>query len=207
GVGGWVFGEGLSRRIGEVTGKARQFAAGERRLATHEVSARGEGSPTSAPATAAPGAPLPLVTIRSSDEVGELASAFNQMAADISRLIDDLEDYNRTLEQRVAERTAELAAANAEITALNAQLQAENLRLGAELEVARRLQKMVLPTATELQAIDELDIAGYMEPAAEVGGDYYDVLSHNGHIKIGIGDVTGHGLESGVLMLMAQTAV
>jgi sigma-B regulation protein RsbU (phosphoserine phosphatase) len=41
-----------------------------------------------------------------------------------------------------------------------------------------------------------------MEPAAEVGGDYYDVLQQNGRIKIGIGDVTGHGLESGVIMIM-----
>jgi len=52
-----------------------------------------------------------------------------------------------------------------------------------------------------------LDIAGYMEPATEVGGDYYDVLMEGDHIKIGIGDVTGHGLESSVLMIMVQTAV
>jgi len=39
-----------------------------------------------------------------------------------------------------------------------------------------------------------------------VGGDYYDVLSKDGTIHVGIGDVTGHGLESGVLMLMTQTA-
>lgn len=32
-------------------------------------------------------------------------------------------------------------------------------------------------------------------------------MQHNGAVKIGIGDVTGHGLESGVLMLMVQTAV
>ena len=32
-------------------------------------------------------------------------------------------------------------------------------------------------------------------------------MQYNGHVKIGIGDVTGHGLESGVLMLMVQTAV
>jgi sigma-B regulation protein RsbU (phosphoserine phosphatase) len=43
-----------------------------------------------------------------------------------------------------------------------------------------------------------------MEPASEVGGDYYDVLQCGSRIKIGIGDVTGHGLESGVLMLMVQ---
>jgi sigma-B regulation protein RsbU (phosphoserine phosphatase) len=45
-----------------------------------------------------------------------------------------------------------------------------------------------------------------MQPADEVGGDYYDVLTKSGTIHIGIGDVTGHGLESGVLMLMTQTA-
>ena len=46
-----------------------------------------------------------------------------------------------------------------------------------------------------------------MQPADEVGGDYYDVLKKNGILHIGIGDVTGHGLESGVLMLMTQTAI
>ena len=91
--------------------------------------------------------------------------------------------------------------------AQNAQLQSENLRMGAELDVTRKLQHMLLPTAEELHQIADLDIACYMEPAAEVGGDYYDVLQHNGQIKIGIGDVTGHGLESGVLMVMTQAIV
>ena len=44
-----------------------------------------------------------------------------------------------------------------------------------------------------------------MRPADEVGGDYYDVLQNGSRVKIGIGDVTGHGLESGVLMLMVQS--
>lgn len=86
-------------------------------------------------------------------------------------------------------------------------LKRENMRLAAEVEVTRRLQQMLLPKEEELKKINELDIAGYMQSAEEVGGDYYDVLNHNGRVKIGIGDVTGHGLESGVLMLMAQTAV
>ncbi|OCR02245.1 hypothetical protein BCD67_19775 [Oscillatoriales cyanobacterium USR001] len=113
----------------------------------------------------------------------------------------------QTLEQKVQERTAQLAEANAEITALNNILKTENLRLSAELEVTRRLQKMMLPKERELTEIPGLDISGFMEPADEVGGDYYDVLSHAGRVKIGIGDVTGHGLESGVIMLMTQTAV
>src|SRR5919202_3795287 len=86
-------------------------------------------------------------------------------------------------------------------------LEAENLRLSTELDIARQLQQMLLPTKEELSQMSELEIAGFMKPAQEVGGDYYDVLQHDGKVKIGIGDITGHGLESGVLMLMVQTAV
>ncbi len=100
-----------------------------------------------------------------------------------------------------------LLQANAEITRLNHQLQQENLRMSAELEVTRRLQQMILPREEELSQITGLDIAGFMQPATEVGGDYFDVLQYNGKVKIGIGDVTGHGLESSMVMLMAQTAV
>ncbi|WP_346341767.1 SpoIIE family protein phosphatase [[Phormidium] sp. ETS-05] len=113
----------------------------------------------------------------------------------------------RTLEQKVQERTAQLAAANQEIRHLNQMLQADNMRMSAELDVTRRLQQMILPRPLEMSQIEELDIAGFMEPASEVGGDYYDVLQLDGQVKIGIGDVTGHGLESGMLMIMAQMAV
>lgn len=98
-------------------------------------------------------------------------------------------------------------AAEAEILQLTQRLQDENLRMSAELSVTRKLQQMLLPTETELAAVPGLEIAGFMEPAAEVGGDYYDVLHQNGKVSISIGDVTGHGLESGVVMIMAQTAV
>lgn len=100
-----------------------------------------------------------------------------------------------------------LLSANQQITQLNQQLQQENLRMSAELDVTRRLQQMILPREEELEQIVGLDIAGFMQPAAEVGGDYYDVMQYNDKIRIGIGDVTGHGLESGMVMLMVQTAV
>ena len=90
---------------------------------------------------------------------------------------------------------------------LNERLEAENQRLGTELEIVRRMQQMILPKPEELSRIQGLDIAGYMEPARDVGGDYYDVLQVDKTVTIGIGDVTGHGLESGILMLMTQTAV
>ena len=118
-----------------------------------------------------------------------------------------LADYAHTLEDKVQERTAELAQANEEISILNQKLQQENLRMGAELDVARQLQQMVLPKPEELEAIAEIDLVGYMASAYEVGGDYYDVLQTDGLVTLGIGDVTGHGLESGILMMMTQTAV
>ncbi|MBE9175207.1 PP2C family protein-serine/threonine phosphatase [Synechocystis salina LEGE 06155] len=116
-------------------------------------------------------------------------------------------EANSQLEIKVAERTADLAKANEEITSLNDQLKKENMRLGTELDVARKLQMMVLPKHEELLEITDLDIACYMASATEVGGDYYDVIKVGNRIFISIGDVTGHGLESGVMAIMAQTAI
>ena len=79
--------------------------------------------------------------------------------------------------------------------------------MSSELDILQKMQQLILPRPEELAAIQELDIAGYMEPADEMGGDYYDVLETNGIVTIGIGDVTGHGLESGILMVMTQAAV
>ncbi|MEG3919732.1 PP2C family protein-serine/threonine phosphatase [Microcoleus sp. T3_A4] len=116
------------------------------------------------------------------DELGQVVGAFNKIAD-------------------------ALVGANQKITVLNDRLKAENMRMSAELDVTRKIQQMLLPKDRELNAVVGLDIAGFMEAAEEVGGDYYDVLQHKGRVKIGIGDVTGHGLESGVLMIMVQTAV
>jgi sigma-B regulation protein RsbU (phosphoserine phosphatase) len=47
-----------------------------------------------------------------------------------------------------------------------------------------------------------------MVPASEVGGDLYDVLPHNdGATALVIGDVTDHGLASGLVMLMSQSSL
>ncbi|WP_332961305.1 PP2C family protein-serine/threonine phosphatase, partial [Microcoleus sp. AR_TQ3_B6] len=132
-------------------------------------------------------------------ELDKLGNSFNRMA-------DQLKELFETLEDKVKQRTAELASANHEIITLNERLKQENLRMGAELDIVRQMQQMILPNAEELK-IDGLDIAAYMQAADEVGGDYYDVLNTDGVVTLGIGDVTGHGLESGILMLMAQTAV
>lgn len=141
------------------------------------------------------------VNIRNKDEFGLLATAFNSM-------VKQIRDYAAGLEDLVRERTVDLEKANQKILKLNDDLKEENIRLGAEVSVARKLQEMVLPKEKEMKSITGLDIAGYMKPADEVGGDYFDVqFSDPERIKFAIGDVTGHGLESGVVMLMVQTAV
>lgn len=141
------------------------------------------------------------------DELGELAHSFNVMTAQLKESFNNLEEKVAHRTEQLAQQAEELAQANQQIQALNEQLRHDNVRMSAELAITKRLQQMVLPRAEELSEITCLDIAGFMEPATEVGGDYYDILQNNGRIKIGIGDVTGHGLESGVLMLMVQTAV
>jgi len=128
-------------------------------------------------------------TKTSMDEIGTLIDGFNEMLSEIEI------------------RDKELSHANQEIGILNERLKADNLRLSAELDIARQLQQMVLPKPQELQKIKGLEITGFMQPAEEIGGDYYDVLQYKDRILLTIGDVTGHGLESGVLMLMVQMAV
>ncbi len=140
------------------------------------------------------------VQLNVNNELKEMADSFNTMATAVihSRYL---------IERQVSERTAQLAEANQEIRLLNDQLHSENRRLGSELSVSRRLQSMLLPSHEELLDIEPLEIAGMMMPSQEVGGDYYDVFSTENFLVCGIGDVTGHGLESGVLAMMVQTAI
>ncbi|MDJ1182798.1 c-type heme family protein [Roseofilum casamattae] len=137
---------------------------------------------------------------RADDEIGIMARSFNHMSDSLYSLYTKLED-------KVRDRTAKLTQAHDEIQVLNQQLKAENFRMSAELDILQKMQAMILPKPEELQGIKDLEIAGFMQPADEVGGDYYDALEIDGTVTIGIGDVTGHGLESGILSVMTQTAI
>jgi serine phosphatase RsbU (regulator of sigma subunit) len=81
----------------------------------------------------------------------------------------------------------------------------EQLRMSRELEIAASIQRAMLPPTPEHA---EFAFAGKMHPADEVGGDFYDVLSNakSGALWITIGDVSGHGVGAGLVMLMAQAA-
>ncbi len=100
-----------------------------------------------------------------------------------------------------------LEKANKEIASLNDKLQDENLRLSHELEVARHIQSIVLPQQRDYEAFRDLEISCQMLPAAEVGGDYFDTIHFGPDGFVAIGDVTDHGLHSGLIMMMVHTAL
>ena len=79
---------------------------------------------------------------------------------------------------------------------------AERERLEKEMEIAARIQTSILPRDV---TVPGLEIAATMRTATEVGGDYYDVVPVAGGCWIGIGDVAGHGLGTGLVMLMIQS--
>lgn len=77
--------------------------------------------------------------------------------------------------------------------------------LWGEMEVAKRIQTSLLPKMHEVAGYK---VAATMMPADEVGGDYYDVIeSEPGETWLCIGDVSGHGVESGLIMMMTQTSI
>ncbi|MGH9423299.1 MAG: PP2C family protein-serine/threonine phosphatase, partial [Thermoanaerobaculia bacterium] len=90
------------------------------------------------------------------------------------------------------EMLSEIRARDAEILAKHDQ----------EMALARSIQTSVLPRTFELPGYD---ISAIMLPAEEVGGDFYEFRRSNGAAWIGIGDVTGHGVTSGLIMMMAQS--
>ena len=84
------------------------------------------------------------------------------------------------------------------------ELQSARDALFAEVEVAHDIQTLLLPKEPELTGHT---IRGRMVPAEEVGGDYYDVIHIRDRAFLAIGDVSGHGLTSGLTMMMARSSL
>ena len=77
--------------------------------------------------------------------------------------------------------------------------------LWSEIELAKRIQTALLPDREKIRGYE---IAAAMLPAKEVGGDYYDIIeTPKGDKWVTIGDVSGHGVDSGLIMMMAQTSI
>jgi serine phosphatase RsbU (regulator of sigma subunit) len=108
-----------------------------------------------------------------------------------------LEAYNRMLEQRVAERTAEVAEKNR-------QLEEKQARIDDDLQTARVLQSAILPT--DFSTYRATGIAAAMRPALEMSGDFYDVFPiQDGRLGLVVADVSGKGVASAFFMAVTRT--
>ena len=86
------------------------------------------------------------------------------------------------------------------------QLDIENKRKSDELEQARQIQLSMLPASPPI--LPHLNIAARQVTASEVGGDYYDFFSQaNGSLFMAIGDATGHGVGSGLMVSMTKASL
>jgi phosphoserine phosphatase RsbU/P len=100
---------------------------------------------------------------------------------------------------------ADLLEANEKLDRSRHELKAARDALWGEMEVAKRIQTALLP---KNRKVGSYEVAALMNPADEVGGDYYDIIeTAAGEQWVAIGDVSGHGVESGLVMMMTQTSI
>lgn len=83
----------------------------------------------------------------------------------------------------------------------------EKERIGAELNVATQIQASMLPCVfPAFPEYEEFDIYASMNPAKEVGGDFYDFfLVDPDHLALVIADVSGKGVPAALFMMITKT--
>lgn len=121
-----------------------------------------------------------LLSIKRGDEIGVLAKAISKMEADI-------DDYIINLTNATAERE----------------------RIGTELSVATKIQADMLPCIfPAFPEREEFDVYATMNPAKEVGGDFYDYfMVDERHFAIVMADVSGKGVPAALFMVIGKTLI
>ena len=121
-----------------------------------------------------------LEQVRKKDEIGALARAIGKMETDIVQYVENL-------------------------TAVTA----EKERIGAELNVATQIQADMLPRIfPAFPERQEFEVYATMNPAKEVGGDFYDFfLVDDDHLAVVIADVSGKGVPAALFMVIAKTLI
>ncbi len=116
--------------------------------------------------------------------------------ADLSRILLRLSHLVTRQEARLMALFQELQQAIRQQDVLEA--------LQQELAVARRLQQSVLPR--QAPALEGIELDALMEPASEVGGDFYDYfMIDDDHLALVVGDVAGKGVPAAFFMAIART--
>jgi serine phosphatase RsbU (regulator of sigma subunit) len=81
-------------------------------------------------------------------------------------------------------------------------IQIKQLRVRTEMDMAQKIQSEIIPQKFSLP---NCSTATYLRSSDEVGGDFFDIHSKQNNNWIILGDVTGHGMGSGMVMLMIQS--
>lgn len=141
----------------------------------------------------------PLLTI--TKEAGRFAED-NEARTDILEKINRADEIG-TLAQAIAKMETEIVQYMENLTAVTA----EKERIGAELNVATHIQADMLPNIfPAFPDRPEFDIYATMEPAKEVGGDFYDFfLVDQDRLALVMADVSGKGVPAALFMVIAKT--
>ncbi len=119
---------------------------------------------------------------------------------------ENTQDETQTLAMAFGNMTKRMREYIEQVTAITA----EKERIGAELNVATQIQADMLPSIFPPfpEKVDEFDIFASMEPAKEVGGDFYDFfLIDEDHIGMVMADVSGKGVPAALFMVIAKTLI
>lgn len=128
------------------------------------------------------------------------------LAYEIIRTMSQRLDESENLTIRdLLEKNRQLTQAYTELKAAQEQL-LEKERLEAELDVARTIQRSILPHTRPVLA--GFDFGMLIEPVSSVGGDLFDFIPLKGNrLGIAIGDVSGHGVPSALFMGLTYSLV
>ena len=120
------------------------------------------------------------VSVKTGNEIEELFDSFKEMYSDVKDYINKL-----------------------------GAVTAEKERIGAELDVAKHIQASMLPCIfPAFPERSEIDIYATMEPAKEVGGDFYDFfMVDDTHLAIVMADVSGKGVPAALFMVIGKTLI
>ncbi|HVI51256.1 MAG TPA: SpoIIE family protein phosphatase [Candidatus Sulfotelmatobacter sp.] len=154
------------------------------------------------------------------DELGVLVGTMNRLLTAFQTGLEardkaqaDLTELARTLEQRVAERTLELArekeGVERALTQLNeahAELNKVNRHINESIRYASRIQSSLLPDSAALDGILS-DIAVGWAPRDVVGGDFYWIGRFGNRCLIAVMDCTGHGVPGAFMTAIVASVL
>lgn len=135
------------------------------------------------------------------------AEKFVENNAEISDKLDTIKTKDEI--QKLSESVLKMEIGIKEYIANITRITAEKERIGAELNVAKQIQADLLPSIfPAFPGRSEFDIFASMDPAKEVGGDFYDFfMVDDDHLVFLIADVSGKGVPAALFMVIAKTLI